>query len=260
MRLAVVQTNPVFGKNEVNVHTATEQMRKVPADMYVLPELFNTGYNFASADELDRVAEKAEGATFRAIAGFAQRHSSYVAYGFAEMADHVYNSAALVGPGGLIGTYRKVHLFDRENLFFHPGNLGYPVFELPIGRIGLMICFDWIYPEAARSLALKGAQLIAHPSNLVLPHGPDAMVTRCLENRVFAATADRVGHENREGIDVQFIGASEIISPRGEILARLGKTEEGIAVVEVDLADADEKKINSHNDLLAGRRPDQYDM
>jgi predicted amidohydrolase len=260
MRLAIVQTQPIFGKNEVNIHTATEQMREVPADLYVLPELFNTGYNFTTPDEIDRVAEKSDGATFRAMVGFAQRNSCYVAYGFAERADQIYNSAALVGPSGLLGIYRKVHLFDRENIFFKPGNLGFPVFDLPFGKVGLMICFDWMYPESARSLALKGAQLIAHPSNLVLPFCPDGMITRCLENKVFTATADRVGHENRGDVDLRFIGTSEIVSPRGEVLARLGKEEEGIAVVEVDLEDADKKKINQYNDLLAGRRPDQYNL
>jgi len=260
MRLAIVQTKPTFGKNEVNIHTATEQMREVPADLYVLPELFNTGYNFATPDEIDHVAEKADGATFRAMMGFAQRNSCYVAYGFAERADKIYNSAALVGPSGLLGVYRKVHLFDRENLFFKPGNLGFPVFELPFGKIGLMICFDWMYPEAARSLALKGAQLIAHPSNLVLPFCPDGMVTRCLENKVFGATADRVGRENRGEIDIRFIGTSEIVSPGGEVLVRLGTEEEGVAVAEVDLKDADKKKINQYNDLLTGRRPDQYTL
>ena len=260
MRLAIVQTNPTFGRNEVNIHTATERMREVPADLYVLPELFNTGYNFTTLDEVDRVAEKSDGATFRAMMGLAQRNSCYIAYGFAERADQIYNSAALVGPSGLLGIYRKVHLFDRENLFFKPGNLGFPVFELPFAKVGLMICFDWMYPEAARSLALKGAQLIAHPSNLVLPYCPDGMITRCLENKVFAATADRVGRENRGNVDIQFIGTSEIVSPGGEILARLGREEEGIAVVEIDPKDADKKKINQYNDLLTGRRPDQYNL
>ncbi len=137
--------------------------------------------------------------------------------------------------------------------------MGYPVFDLPFGRVGMMICFDWIYPESARTLALRGSQLIIHPSNLVLPYCPDAMITRCLENRVFAATADRVGRENRGSFDLRFIGTSEIVSPRGEVLARLGTSEPGIATVSVDLHAADQKKINKHNDLLADRKPEQYE-
>ena len=103
MRLAIVQTNATFGENEVNIHTAIERMREVPADLYVLPELFNTGYNFTTLDEVGRVAEKSDGATYRAMVELAQRNSCYIAYGFAERANQIYNSAALVGPLGLLG-------------------------------------------------------------------------------------------------------------------------------------------------------------
>jgi predicted amidohydrolase len=258
VRVAVVQTNPVFGEVSANVEAAVSLMEPVAADLYVLPELFNTGYNFADSEEVDRLAESVSGQTFKAIAGFAARKKAFAAYGFAEKADRIYNSSALVGPSGLAGLYRKVHLYYRETLFFAPGNLGFPVFDLPFGKVGMMICFDWMFPEAARSLALKGAQLIAHPSNLVLPHCPAAMITRCLENRLFAATADRVGRENRGGVDLTYIGKSEIVSPRGELLARLGETGPETAVVEIDLSKASEKKINEFNDLITGRRPEQY--
>jgi predicted amidohydrolase len=84
------------------------------------------------------------------------------------------------------------------------------------------------------------------------------MVTRCLENRVFAGTADRVGREDRGGVDFRYIGNSEIVSPTGRVLKRLGQDEPGIAVEEVDLAEANSKQINEFNDLLADRRVDQY--
>jgi len=260
VRVAVVQTDPVFGEVSSNVTGALDLMGRSGADLYVLPELFNTGYNFADRREADQLAETSTGSTFQAIAEFARKKKCFVAYGFAERADRIYNSAVLTGPSGIIGVYRKVHLYNRENLFFAPGNLGFPVFDLPFGRIGIMICFDWIYPESARTLALKGAQLIVHPSNLVLPHCPDAMVTRCLENRVFAATADRVGREDRGGLELRYIGKSEIVSPQGEILARLGEDEAGIAIAELDLALASDKKINQYNDLLGGRKIEQYQI
>ncbi|HCV41880.1 MAG TPA: acyltransferase [Bacteroidetes bacterium] len=257
MRIAVVQTSPQFGQVEANVTAALIAMESVRADLYVLPELFNTGYNFATTDEVEKLAEPSEGPTYDAIAKFAQRNSCYVVYGFAEKADRIYNSSSLIGPQGLVGLFRKVHLFYREHLFFAPGNLGFPVFDLPFGKVGMMICFDWIYPESARTLALRGAQLIAHPSNLVLPHCPDAMVTRCLENRVFAATANRVGRENRGGVDLSYIGKSEIVSPRGEILKRL-ENEEAVGIVEVHLAQALNKHINEFNNLLSDRREEAY--
>lgn len=260
MRVAVVQTNPIFGEVQANVDVALASMQQLETDFFVLPELFNTGYNFASTEEVHKLAEASDGFTYHRIADFAAKKSCYVVYGFVEKAEKIFNSAALVGPSGLIGVYRKIHLFDREHLFFAPGDLGFPVFDLPFGKIGIMICFDWIYPEGARSLALKGAQLIAHPSNLVLPYCPDAMVTRCLENRVFAATANRVGSEDRGGFDLRFIGTSEIVSPRGEILKQLSTEKPEIGVADIDLGLASDKKINTFNDLLGGRRTDQYSL
>jgi predicted amidohydrolase len=259
MRLAIVQTSPEFGRSESNIRAALSLMENTPADLYVLPELFNTGYNFTEIREVEALAERSDGAAYQGLVAFARKNSCYISYGFVEKADQIYNSASLVGPSGLVGLYRKVHLFDRETLFFKPGNLGFPVFELPFGKVGMMICFDWIYPESARTLTLKGAQLIIHPSNLVLPYCPEAMITRCLENHVFAATADRVGRENRGEFDLRFIGSSEIVSPRGELLARLGSSEPGIVAVSVELHEAEQKKINRHNDLLADRKPEQYE-
>ncbi|MBI3006651.1 MAG: acyltransferase [Ignavibacteriales bacterium] len=260
MRLAVVQTNPVFGEVRNNLAAALAMMERERADLYVLPELFNTGYNFIDRNEVQKLSEPVPGMTSQSMAAFAKERNCFVVYGFAEKSEGIFNSAALVGPEGVVGVYRKVHLFDRENLFFTPGDRGFPVFDLPIGKIGIMICFDWMFPESARSLALNGAQLIAHPSNLVMPYCPDAMVTRCLENRVFAATTDRVGRENRGGFDLSYKGMSEIVSPRGEILRRLGTDKEEIAVLEIDLEAAKNKKINSQNDLIANRRVDQYSL
>lgn len=258
MRVAVVQTDPVFGDVDGNVDRALALAGTTGADLYVFPELFNTGYNFTGPDEVERLAEPPDGRTFDRVAEFCRRKKCFASYGFAEQADAVYNSAALVGPAGHVGLYRKVHLFFRETTLFVPGDLGFPVFELPFGKVGMMVCFDWIYPEAARTLALKGADIIVHPSNLVLPHCPDAMVTRCLENRVFTATANRIGTEDRGGVRLSFVGTSEIVSPKGEILARLPRDAASVAAVECDLHLAREKRINEFNDLLAGRRIDQY--
>ena len=128
-----------------------------------------------------------------------------------------------------------------------------------MAKVGLMICFDWYYPESARTLALKGAEIICHPSNLVLPHCPDAMVTRCLENRVFAITANRIGTEARGGKPpLTFIGNSEVVAPRGKILQRAPRDREEVAVVEIDPAEAADKVLNPYNDLLRDRRIELY--
>jgi 5-aminopentanamidase len=258
MLVAAVQTHPVLGAVQRNVEEALALMETAPAEMYVLPELCTTGYLFADHGEVERLAEPANGPSLKAFMDFARRRGVYVVAGFAERADRLYNSAAMIGPTGIVGIYRKVHLYDRENLFFEPGNLGFPVFPVRFGTVGIMICFDWMYPESVRSLTLGGADVIAHPSNLVLPYCPDAMVTRCIENRVFAVTADRVGREEHAGYGLTFIGSSQVVRPDGTIAKRLNSTDPGVAVADIDLAQAQQKKLNAFNDLLTGRRTDQY--
>jgi len=260
MKVAVVQTDPVFGEADANVRDALALMASAQADLYVLPELFNSGYNFVDKTEVESLAEPAHGKTYSRLSDFASKQACYIVYGFAESDGLIYNSAAFVGPDGLIGLYRKVHLFSKENILFAPGDLGFPVFNSPFGKLGMMVCFDWIYPESARSLMLNGAQIIAHPSNLVLPYCPDAMVTRCLENRVFAATANRIGREDRGGSSLSYIGSSEVVSPAGKILVRMESEKSGIRVVEIDPAAALSKRVNEFNDLASGRRTSQYSL
>jgi predicted amidohydrolase len=165
----------------------------------------------------------------------------------------------LIGPKGFIGSYRKAHLFFEENLYFTPGNTGFKVWDTDIGRIGIMICFDWFFPESMRTLALLGADVVAHPSNLVLPYCPDSMPVRCLENGVYAITANRTGTESRtEGSSLTFIGNSVIVSPKGEILARAPEKKASLMIVDIDPQSARNKSLNPYNDLLNDRRPDHY--
>jgi predicted amidohydrolase len=165
----------------------------------------------------------------------------------------------VVGPSGFIGCYRKTHLFFEETLFFTPGDTGFQVWDIGPAKIGVMICFDWYYPEAARTLALKGAEIICHPSNLVLPDCPDSMPVRCRENRVFAITSNRTGSEARGGKDqLTFIGNSEVVAPRGAILHRAPRDQEELCIVEIDPADARNKALTLYNDLLRDRRESLY--
>ena len=113
--------------------------------------------------------------------------------------DDCYNTCVLSFGGEIKARYRKVHLFDREKELFTPGDLPFDVYDLRGVKVGMMICFDWVFPEAMRALALKGAQIVCHPSNLVLPYCPRAMITRCIENGVYAITTNRVGNEARGG-------------------------------------------------------------
>jgi predicted amidohydrolase len=260
MKVAVIQNDPEFGRKKENLLQALRMMSSVSADIYILPELFASGYNFLTLDEVRSLAEHfRRGETFDALKEFAVAQRAYVVYGFPEADKSMfYNSAAILGFDGLEGLYRKIHLFDREKLFFQPGDLGFKVFPTPLGKIGLMICFDWYFPESVRTLAGKGAQLIAHPSNLVLPHCPNSMPTRSLENRVFIATANRVGVEDRQGLRLSYIGQSQITSLKGEILHRAASDKPEIFSQEINISDADNKNLNERNHLFNDRRPEFY--
>ena len=260
MLLSVVQNDPMYGEKKENIQQCLSMMETVRADLYVLPELFATGYNFIDKGEVHELAETYDdGSTFAELEKYCRKKRCFVIFGFAEReGGKLYNSAALLGFNGMKGLYRKVHLFDREKLFFEPGNMGFQVFDVPFGKIGLMICFDWYFPESARTLALMGAQLIAHPSNLVLPNCPDSMPTRSLENRVYTATANRIGTEDRGGHSLTYIGKSQITTPYGKILCRLAEKEAEVAVEEIDLSLASDKNLAGMNNLFKDRRPDMY--
>ena len=136
-----------------------------------------------------------------------------------------------------------------------PGDTGFSVFEHRGAAIGMMICFDWYFPESARTLALRGAQIIAHPSNLVLPHCQTAMVTRCLENRVFAITTNRYGTETLGEKRLTFTGASQLVNPKGERLLKAPVAGDRVLFAEIDPSLADDKRPTSRNHLLNDRRP-----
>jgi len=265
LTVAAIQTAPVFGDLTGNLEAA---LALVPpgCDLAVLPELCTTGYQFVSREEALSLAEPVpDGPACRRLLAFAAERKVTLVAGLAELARdggdgaRCYNSAVLCRPDGTWALYRKVHLFWDEKLWFAPGDLGFPVFRACGTTVGVMICFDWIFPEAARSLALAGAAVICHPSNLVLPHCPDAMITRCLENRVHAITANRVGTESRTDQPLRFIGQSQIVSPRGEVLAACAGAGAGAAVARIDPA-ATDKRVTPRNDLFADRRPESYHL
>ena len=261
MRIGIYQTHPRFGAVEENVEQAVRDLQTVEADLMVLPELFNTGYQFVSRTELEGLAEEVPGGkTCRELMALSRARNMHLVFGMAEKeGNRVYNAAVVTGPDGFAGAYRKVHLFAEEKAVFDPGDTGFQVFDLGSCRIGVMVCFDWIFPESARVLALLGADIICHPSNLVLPLCQQAMTTRSLENGVFSATANRIGTEERGAKKpLTFTGRSQILDPMGQTLIRLGENETGIGVVTIDPAQARHKKITEQNDRIADRRPEHY--
>jgi predicted amidohydrolase len=251
MRVGFIQINSKFSDVEGNIDKTFRLVGKKRMELLVLPELFNTGYNFRSKRELARLAEPIpEGPTAQTILEFSKRDGTMIVAGIAERkGQSFFNSAIVVKGGRYLGTYRKIHLFYNEKKFFKPGN-EFKAF----GKIGVMICFDWIFPESARTLMLMGADVIAHPSNLVLPHCPDAMKTRALENHLYVVTADRVGVER----GLRFIGQSQIVSPRGRIVYRASPTKEECIARDIDLSWAHDKSVTPRNDLVKDRVPRAY--
>lgn len=260
-RAGFVQFRPVFGAPERNLACALDLIDSVEADLIVLPELFTSGYQFTAAREVRELAESVpDGPTVRALAQAARAKNLWIVAGVAERAGRdCYNSAVVVGPRGWRGTYRKVHLFFEEKRWFVPGAGPFPVYDIGGARVGVMVCFDWFFPEVARALALAGADVIAHPANLVLPYCPEAMITRCLENRVFAVTANRIGAEARGGRRrLTFIGQSEIVAPDGRVLVRAGAEDSRVGLATLDLRAARDKRLNRYNHLLRDRRAALY--
>ncbi len=261
IRAGFHQLNPVFGNKDLNLGKAINAIESADADLIVLPEFFATGYQFTSKNEVSELAESVpDGDTTKQLIKLSLAKGIYIVAGLPERSGgNYYNSAIFTGPDGFIGLYRKTHLFFEEKLFFNPGDTGFRVWDTKIGRVGVMVCFDWFFPESMRTLALMGADLVAHPSNLVLPYCPHAMPFRCLENKVYAITANRIGLENRKkDHPLRFIGMSQITSPKGEILVRASEDHEELQTAEIDLEISKNKSINPYNDLFKDRRPEMY--
>jgi len=269
VRVACIQFEPIFGAVGANMARASDLVRAAAAAgsrLIVLPELASTGYVFESAAEAAALAEPVpDGPTTRAWAALAAELGVHIVAGIAESAgDTLYNAAVIVGPEGYIGTYRKAHLWDQENVFFARGDLGFPVFDTALGKVGVAICYDGWFPETFRQLALGGAEIVCIPTNWVpmpdQPEGEAAMANTLHRaaahtNGLFIACADRVGIERGQ----PFEGQSLIIGPKGWPLAgpaSRDRTETLSALIDLDAAGR--KDLNAFNSLLRDRRTDIY--
>lgn len=261
IQAAYLQYEVAFGDWDANAETVRALLADAPdLQLLVMPELAFSGYEFSDKAEVESLAEPFEGGPTSAfLRELARERGMVVVAGYAERAPAgCYNAAMLVMPDGTPHNYRKIHLFNREQDVFLPGDAPPPVIKTPAGRIGVMVCFDWFFPETARCLALAGAEIIAHPSNLVLPWCQQAMYARSVENGVFTITTNRIGTESRTDRSLTFTGGSQILNPRGEVLAQASTDQSELGWAAVDPAVARDKKVAGRNDLLADRRPELY--
>lgn len=254
------QFAPVRGRPDGNAARMERALRSTSADILVCPELATTGYLYRDKEELRAVSEPVpSGPTVVRLARAARETGRAIVFGIAERAgDKIYNSAVAIQADGPVVCYRKAHLFDTETEVFDRAGASPRHARIQGADVGLMICFDWRFPEMARLLALEGADLIAHPANLVHPYCQDAMITRSLENRVFTITASRTGSEQVGDVTLTFTGRSQIVSPRGERLAVAGPDEECVQTAVIDPNEARNKHVTARNDIFADRRTDLY--
>jgi predicted amidohydrolase len=266
MRVAVAQIEPKLGETEHNLELCLSRLEEAAGrgcSLVVLPECASSGYVFESAEEALPYAEEVPGPFVAALEAACARLGLHCVSGMLERdGDAVRNAAVLVGPDGLVGRYRKSHLpFLGIDRFVAPGD-ELDVFDTPIGRIGVEICYDLRFPEVTRMLALAGADLVALPTNWPMAARGNADIltrARAYENRVFLLVANRVGRER----DTEFCGWSQICDVRGERIAEAGATEEVLLVAEIDLAEARSKEIvpvpgQYEMSLFGHRRPELY--
>lgn len=261
IKVGFVQFQPLRYNVQANIDKVCSLLRGVQADILILPELANSGYLYASSEEITPYCEPSDatGAFLSAMKYLAAQVNGLIICGFAELSvDGLYNSAAAIDELGILHIYRKTHLFMAEKDLFQAGDTGFDAFYYRDVCIGIMICFDWAFPEAARSLALRGAHLIAHPSDLVLPHGQQAMLTRSLENGVFSVTANRYGEETLGERSLNFSGGSQIVDPKGNYLSRAPLKGDCVEICSIDPTMADQKWLTSRNHIFTDRRPEMY--
>lgn len=260
-KLGICQFKPTLLNKKENFEKMKKLVTGVDADLIVFPELATSGYVFNTRDEVFSIADNFDNSeTTKMFTDLSYSNNTSFVIGFPEVSNgRLFNSSMLINPNGTKHLYRKIHLFNEEKRWFEPGNLGFTVAKSKNDvLIGLMICFDWIFPESARTLMLKGAQIIAHSSNLVLPWCQQAMITRSIENRIFTATCNRTGKEINDNKEMFFTGMSQVVSPNGNLLFRLNEEEETVKVVEIVTTDADNKNVNIWNNLKEDRKTDFY--
>ena len=262
MKIGFFQFAPEFGNVDANRRRIIDAVRQSDADLLVVPELATSGYYYPDTETAVRLSEPVPGPTTNAIAEAVADSGMSVVTGIPERdGDALYNSAVLVDGTGVRGVYRKAHLFFEETLHFSPGTGGFPLFDIAGTKVGLLVCFDHMYPEAARTLALAGAQIICHPSNLVLPeYGQLTTRVRALENRVFWVLSNRWGTEWVGDNSLTFTGVSQVVDPTGKVLIRAEAESDEIAAVEVDPEKAHQKEITRYNSLFEDRRPELYSL
>lgn len=257
MKSAYIQFQPVLYDIQKNIQKIGGLIDQAKAaELIVLPELASTGYNFKDYESAKNCAEGIHKSQFvDFLISKAKQHNSYLVAGINELLnDELYNSTVLVGPNGYVGKYQKIHLYFNEKDFFKVGNAGLNVFDIECAKVGMLICYDYLFPEIWRILALKGAEIICHSSNLLTTNAQKTIPAQAFMNKYFIITANRIGTEG----EFTFNGNSFVSNPNADIIDKASEIEEEVRIVEFDPKDSHDKMINSRNHALEDRQPHLY--
>jgi predicted amidohydrolase len=205
----------------------SSKIPKIDSDLIILPELFTTGYYFDKKSDLIKFSEKIpDGETTQKLISIAKQFKKFIIGGIAEIENKkLYNTTVIIGPKGLIGKHRKVHLPKLEKHIFSKGE-NFDIYNVKNAKIGIIQCFDSWFPEASRILMLKGANILINPANFGGTYSLNVIKTRSIENKVYSVLCNRIGSENIKGEVARFRGESIIVNYTGDTLAQAGQKEE----------------------------------
>jgi predicted amidohydrolase len=257
INLAQIQFAPQLGGLQNNLNKVERLVGEAKqADFIVLPELANSGYNFTDRKHAAALASSIERSDFvEMLREKSRSQNQYIVSGFHEKdGRELFNTSLFISPNGQIGKYRKIHLFMNEKQIFSKGNLGLPVFQTDDFTMGMLICFDYLFPEIWRIMALKSVEFIAHPSNLVTNNAFKVVPAQAVINRFFIFTTNRTGSER----DITFSGKTFAVNPEGDVISKASPDKEEILVTAFRPGDAHNKMITEKNHVLYDRFPEDY--
>lgn len=257
LKTAQIQFNPRVGESSQNFSKVEELFAKISdARLAILPELANSGYNFLNREQAFTLASTIEKSSYvEMLVETARKQNRFIVSGFHERdGDELFNTSLFISPKGEISKYRKIHLFMNEKEIFSKGNLGLPIFKMDGFKLGMLICFDYLFPEIWRIMGLKGAEIIAHPSNLVTYKAFKVVPAQAVINRFFILTTNRIGTER----DISFSGRSFVVDPEGDVVVEASPDKEEILFSEIDPLRAGNKMITEKNHVFNDRFPQDY--
>ena len=257
MIVGSLQMNVIKGDKKRNLDHIERNIDRA-IDLVALPELFSTGYYFETFDELKTAAEEIpNGFTTQRLVEIAKKSNCHLIGAIVEKeGDEFYITAIIVGPSGYIGKHRKRHITDDESMYYAPGTSS-DIYEINGCKVGVIVCFEGWFPESARELMIKGAQVICYSLLTCQQRTLDIMRIRAIENKVYIVAANSISTETHNNQSITFRGDSRVIDYDGNILAEAGQ-EEKLLAVTIDESKTIHKDLEDCKDLIKAVKTHSY--